>query len=271
MSRRCQLYLVDGVKSRCIYNTLQSLPNGADSNRFTLWLLRRRSRYTRLPVRKSKLKLDLTAALILGLIVPARQSFAQGCIVSRSGLESSGAEGGGYLRPGDWTASAGFRHVYSHVHFSGPTENISRAQLGTEVQTKTNLDDVVVNYQLTPRISLTGTLPFLYASRRLQSQYGTLYTSGISDISVGAAAWLRKPSSSKSSVNNAQFGLSLLMPTGSDHQSNVVATSYGATPTTQYPDYSVQPGGGTWGMIMSWQAFQSVGNNTVLYVTTATT
>lgn len=186
-------------------------------------------------------------------------------MISRSGLESSGAEGGGYLQPGDWTATFGVRHVYSHVHFSGPTENFSRAQLGTEVQSKTNIDTVAITYQLTPRISFTGTLPFLYASRRQQAQYGTLHTSGISDISVGAAYWLRHPKSEKSGFNNAQIGLSLLMPTGNDHQTNVIATSYGATPTTQYPDYSVQPGGGSWGMIMSGQVFQSLGNNTILF------
>ena len=89
----------------------------------------------------------------------------------------------------------GVRHVYSHVHFSGPTENVSRAQLGTEVQSKTNIDDVMLTYQLTPRISLTGTLPFIYASRRQQAQYGTLHTSGIGDISVGANYWLRSPKS----------------------------------------------------------------------------
>jgi len=187
-------------------------------------------------------------------------------VISRSGLESSGAEGGGYLKPGDWTATTAYRHVYSHVHFSGPTENFSRAQLGTEVQSKTNLEDVMITYQLSDRISLTGTLPFLSASRRLQSQYGTLHTAGISDISAGAQYWLRRPSSRKSGFNNAQFGLSLLMPTGNDHQTNLIATSYGATPTTQYPDYSVQPGGGSWGLIMSWQAFQSLGNNTVAYI-----
>jgi hypothetical protein len=55
--------------------------------------------------------------------------------------------------------------VYSHVHFSGPTENFCRAQLGTEVQSKPNLDDLMVTYQLTSRVSLTGTLPFVYASR----------------------------------------------------------------------------------------------------------
>lgn len=187
-------------------------------------------------------------------------------MISRSGLESNGASGGGYLRPGDWTATLGVRHVYSHVHFSGPTENFSRAQLGTEVQSKTNLDDLMLTYQLTPRLSLTGTLPFLYASRRLQSQYATLHTSGISDVSIGAQYWLRSPRSEKAGANNVQIGLSLLVPSGNDRQNNVVATTYGATPTTQYPDYSVQPGGGSWGMIMSWQAFQNLGSNTIAFI-----
>ncbi len=206
------------------------------------------------------------AALAVGALAPLRVARAQGCVVARSGIESSASEGNGYLRPGDWTVTTAFRHVYSHVHFSGPTENYSRAQLGTEVQTKTNLDDVVVNYQLTPRIGLTATLPFLYASRRLQSQYATLYTSGISDASFGANYWVRSPKSESAGTNNAQFGLSLLLPTGQDRQSNVVAASYGAATSTQYPDYSVQPGGGSWGMIMSWQAFQNLGNSTSLFV-----
>ena len=187
-------------------------------------------------------------------------------MISRSGLESNGAEGGGYLQPGDWTSTVGVRHVYSHVHFSGPTENYSRAQKGTEVQSKTNIDTLTLTYQLTPRISLTGTLPFVYASRRQQAQYGTLYTSGLGDISLGAQYWLRHPRSEKSGVNNAQFGLSLLIPSGNDRQNNVLATTYGGPTSTQYPDYSVQPGGGAWGMIMTWQAFQNLGNNTVAFV-----
>ena len=124
-------------------------------------------------------------------------------MISRSGLESNGAEGGGYLQPGDWTATLGVRHVFSHVHFSGPTENFSRAQLGTEVQSKTNLDDVMFTYQLTPRLSLTGTLPFVYASRRLESQYATLHTSGLGDVSFGAQYWLRSPRSEKAGTNTS--------------------------------------------------------------------
>jgi thiol-disulfide isomerase/thioredoxin len=186
-------------------------------------------------------------------------------VISRSGLESNAAEGGGYLQPGDWTAGASFRHVFSHVHFSGPTENFSRAQLGTEVQSKTNLDDIVLTYQLTDRISLTATVPFLYASRRLQSQYATLHTSGLGDVSAGAQYWLRSPKSPKALVNNAQIGLSLLGPSGNDRQSNVVATTYGGATSVQYPDYSVQPGGGSWGTIMTGQVFQSLGSNMVAY------
>jgi cytochrome oxidase Cu insertion factor (SCO1/SenC/PrrC family) len=187
-------------------------------------------------------------------------------VISRSGLESNGAEGGGYLHPGDWTATLGVRHVYSHVHFSGPTENFSRAQLGTEVQSKTNLDDLMLTYQLTPRLSLTATVPFVYASRRQQSQYATLHTSGLGDVSFGAQAWLRRPGSAKAAANNAQIGLALLTPSGNDRQSNVVATTYGGPTSTQYPDYSVQPGAGTWGGILSWQAFQNLGGNTIAFV-----
>jgi len=210
-------------------------------------------------------RIAVLALLSLGSLMPVRVALAQGCIISRSGLESDGSAGAAYLLPGDWTATVGFRHVYSHVHFSGPTENFSRAQLGTEVQSKTNLDDLVVNYQLTNRVSLTGTLPFLYASRRLQSQYATLHTSGLSDLSVGAQTWIRSPKSERAAANNAQIGFSLLIPSGADRQNNVVATTFGATPTTQYPDYSVQPGGGAWGGIMSWQAFQNLGNDTIAF------
>ena len=186
-------------------------------------------------------------------------------MISRSGLESNGAQGGGYLKPGDWTSTIGVRHVYSHVHFSGPTENFSRAQLGTEVQSKTNIDSLLVSYQLTPRISFTGTLPFVYASRRQQAQYATLHTSGIGDTSLGAQYWVRSPRSENAGANNAQVGLSLLIPSGNDRQNNVVATTYGGPTSTQFPDYSVQPGAGTWGMIMSWQAFQNLGNNTIAF------
>ncbi len=57
-----------------------------------------------------------------------------------------------------------------------------------------------------------------------------------------------------------QIGFSLLAPTGDDRQVNNVITTYGSTvQSLQAPDYSVQPGGGSWGLIMSEQAFQDFG------------
>jgi peroxiredoxin len=160
----------------------------------------------------------------------------------------------------------GYRHVYSHVHFAGPTEQYYLQQTGRQIQSKTNTEDVMVSYQLTPRFSLIATLPFQSASRRSQAQYATLHTSGISDISVGAQGWLRSPKSSKASFNNMQIGFSLLAPTGDDRQVNNVITTYGSTVQSQQAaDYSVQPGGGAWGLIMSAQAFQDLGNQMIAY------
>jgi hypothetical protein len=51
-----------------------------------------------------------------------------------------------------------------------------------------------------------------------QSEYATLHTSGIGDISLGAQSWLSSPKSEKARTNNAQFGLSLLIPSGNDRQ-----------------------------------------------------
>ena len=155
--------------------------------------------------------------------------------------------------------------MYSHVHFSGPIENDYRDQLGTPIQQKTNLEDLTVTYQLTPRIGLQAMLPFFSASRRAEQQYATLHTSGLSDVSVGAQGWLRNPKSAKASTNNLQIGLGLLIPTGRDHVQNNVITTFGGPQTIQSPDYSAQPGEGTWGAIMSGQAFQNVGNQTVVY------
>jgi thiol-disulfide isomerase/thioredoxin len=156
--------------------------------------------------------------------------------------------------------------VYSHVHFSGPVEQYYRQQLGNQVQSKTNIESLTATYQLTPRFSLLATLPFLNASRRLQTQYATLHTAGFGDLSIGAQGWLRSPKSAKANTNNVQIGLSLLTPTGNDRQVNNLITTYGSTvPTQQAPDYSVQPGGGAWGMIMQAQAFQNLGNETIAY------
>lgn len=55
-------------------------------------------------------------------------------------------------------------------------------------------------------------------------------------------------------------------PTGKDNEANNVYTTASATaPTAVTADYSIQPGGGGWGMVFQWQAFRDLGNNTIVY------
>ena len=73
---------------------------------------------------------------------------------------------GGYLESGDWEMTIGYRHQFSYKHFVGDVEQTYRVQQGTEVMNKINLQDVNLTYQATSRISLTLTVPLLFASRR---------------------------------------------------------------------------------------------------------
>ena len=123
----------------------------------------------------------------------------------------------------------------------------------------------MVTYQLTSQLSLTGTFRFCTPAG-VSSLNTPRCTRPELAISVSARSIGCAVRRVKSRHKQRQIGLSLLMPTGNDHQNNVVATTYGGPTSTQYPDYSVQPGAGSWGMIMSWQAFQNLGNNTIAFV-----
>ena len=169
------------------------------------------------------------------------------------------------MEKGDWQTTLGYRHTFSHVHFTGTTENDFRDQLGTPILQKTNLEDIMVTYQATDRVSCQLTVPFLSASRRNNSQYATLHTSGLSDVSLGAQVWLFNPKTSRAKSYNVQLGLGVLAPTGKDREENRVITNFGGPQVLVTPDYSAQPGTGTWAMIMSFQAFKDVGNQTTLY------
>src|SRR5437016_7547848 len=101
---------------------------------------------------------------VLALIVTS--AFGQGCIVSRSNGEIGGPESsGGYLQPGEFQFSDGFRHQFSFRHFVGPQEQTYRIEQGTQVMNKLNLQNFAVTYQLSRRFSLTADVPLMLASR----------------------------------------------------------------------------------------------------------
>jgi hypothetical protein len=170
---------------------------------------------------------------------------------------------GGYLAPGDWQISIGYRHQFSYKHFVGDVEQTYRVQQGTEVMNKINLEDLQVTYQATDRFSFGLVVPVLFASRRANDSYYTLHSSGIGDTSLLAQGWVFNPKHARHA--NIQIGLGLQLPTGKDNVTNNVIAAPGAAPQNMFVDYSIQPGQGAWGMVFQWLAFRDIGNGTMLY------
>ena len=204
----------------------------------------------------------LPVALALLSSAPAR---GQGCIVARSSsLDMSPQSQGGYLEAGDWDLTVGYRHQFSYKHFVGSVEQTYRVQQGTQVMNKINLQDINVTRQVTSRISLTLTVPILFASRRSNNAFSTTHSSGLGDMAVVAQGWLWNPRHAKR--GNISIGLGVQAPTGKDNvQNNLLTSATATTPTLTTVDYSIQPGSGGWGMIFQWQAFRVLGSSTTVY------
>jgi hypothetical protein len=205
-------------------------------------------------------------ALALALApVASTPVFAQGCIVARSASFDLAPESqGGYLQEGDWELTIGYRHQFSYKHFVGDVEQAYRVQQGNQVMNKVNLQNVDVTYQASPRVSVTLSMPFLFASRRSNNSYYTTHSSGLGDSSILARAWLWNPRRAKR--GNISVGLGLQAPTGKDNvQNNVYTSAAATTPTLTTVDYSIQPGSGGWGVVLQWQAFREIGGGFTAY------
>jgi hypothetical protein len=207
-------------------------------------------------------------ALVVALtLISANHARGQGCIVARSSsMDMSPESQGGYLKPGDWDLTIGYRHQFSYKHFVGDVEQTYRVQQGTEVMNKINLEDVNLTYQITDRFGVTLTVPLLSASRRSNNSFYTSTTAGLGDTAVVAQGWVWNPRHAKR--GNISVGFGFQAPTGKDNESNNVLTSATATtPTVVTADYSIQPGSGGWGMIFEWQGFRDLGHNFTIYTT----
>src|SRR5689334_6088889 len=192
------------------------------------------------------------------------QAGAQGCIVARSSSLVSGPEtAGGYMAQGEWDVSIGYRHQYSFRHFVGDVEQKQRIQIGNQVMNKINLENFNLTYQITPRFSVTGSMPLLLASRRSNNSPYTTTSQGIGDTSLLVSGWLWNPKSK--TRGNISIGLGVSLPTGRNNVINNVDSFNGAGPQPVYLDYSIQPGTGGWGIILQWQAFRALGHEAAVF------
>jgi len=200
----------------------------------------------------------------LAFFGPARLAHGQGCIVARSAVQPIGPEsGGGYMEPGEFDFTMGYRHQYSFRHFVGDVEQKQRIQIGNQVMNKINLENFNLTYQITPRFSVTGSMPLLLASRRSNNSPFTTTAQGIGDATIGVQGWIWSPK--KKTRGNVSIGLGLSLPSGRNDVINNVDRfdGQGAQPT--YLDYSIQPGTGGWGIVLQWQSFRALGNEAAVF------
>jgi hypothetical protein len=206
------------------------------------------------------------AVVCLGLLLNSQNSWAQGCIVARQdaplvGLGCASDGTGGFLNPGNWQLSVGFRKQRSHRHFVGTEEQTQRAIAGTEVVNNTYLYDVAVTYAVTKRFNLTAEVPFQRSTRRRGTSPQVFHSVGIGDISVIGRTWLKRPPAENGW--NVSFGFGVKLPTGNAGVKDTVPASNGVGTVTQVVDQSIQLGDGGWGIPLDIQGYKRIGKTTL--------
>jgi hypothetical protein len=180
-----------------------------------------------------------------------------GACVSSSSSDGQVFSGGDSNAPGEgqWTLSFGYRGMRSARHFVGTVEQHERQEEATAVVNKVHLFDVAVGYALTPRLTLTASVPIIFAKRKSgRTPDRVFHSSGIGDISLGARMWLIRPPSE--TRQNIAFGVGLKLPTGKPDVTNTFMTATG--PVTSVGDQSIQLGDGGVGVVFDMQAYKAV-------------
>ena len=173
-----------------------------------------------------------------------------------------GAHDLGSCASAKWEFGTTWRYQMSHRHFVGSAEQEERIDEGSEVINKIHLVDLSLKYRINHQWSITGSVPFMFASRssalrdanREVYDRTKVYAGDMSDMSVVARRWLfdtRKPH-----AGNIQFGWGIKIPTGAYGLWDNKIRASGGVETEVYEtvDQSIQPGDGGWGIVLDMQA-----------------
>lgn len=180
--------------------------------------------------------------------------------ICAAGLDLGDSGGGAPLlttqpSPSRWQVAVGYRWQRSFRHFRGSHEEAHRVAEGTQVENKLHLFDVAVNYQITPRWSISASAPVMFVDRIAHRNDTLTQASGIGDMSVGARFWVARPPTE--SRQNLQLGFSLKLPTGNSSATHDVPWG------TVVVDQSIQPGDSGAGFALDYTAYKSMGRFTL--------
>ena len=187
-----------------------------------------------------------------------------------------GANGSAYPQPGTWQLNLSARNLVSNDHYNGTVEQVERQERENYITNRQNLFDVGISRQLTPRVSATAAVPFVYSAWAFRSPASPLpgprveepqWGRGLGDITATARSWIFAPGSHPNW--NVSVGGGLKFPTGNEAYRDTFLVVRGAVPgilglpvpnfvevqEKQNVDQSVNPGDGGWGVMAESQAF----------------
>ena len=205
--------------------------------------------------------IGVAAALSAG----AAQLSAQGCMPLRFTSPSLGGQATSFLRPHEWQVGIAGRRVATNRFYGGSHENEALAPGGQQLQLRLNSADVSIAYGISERVAATLTVPFSYSTASNFYPDGLRHrvsSTGIGDINAVTTFWLASPS--RHPLGNAQLGIGIKTPTGSNH---VLGTAYDAngTPFQAPIPQTVQLGDGGWAIPVQLQAFQQIASRVSVY------
>lgn len=155
-----------------------------------------------------------------------------------------------------WQIGFAFRRLTADQWFVGTRVDETAAPFGQPLYLDINSLDISLTRGLTPRLSLTLTVPIQYGTHARTYADGARHrveSYGVGDVTLVGNLWLRDPRSEAGS--NLMLGLGLKPPTGSNEVLDEWFNADGSV--VQRPvDQSIQLSDGGWGIILQAQAFQ---------------
>lgn len=162
-----------------------------------------------------------------------------------------------------WAISVGYRFQPSSRHFVGIQEQKQREVAGNQIQNTYHIFDVAIERQMTPRFSLGGSVPILFAYRnQLYNPRGEYRVRGVGDMSIGGRMWIFKPPTEGG--GNIAIGMSLKLPTGQSDARGLATNAQGQI-VNAVADQSIQAGDGGVGFSLDMQAYKPFYAQTMLY------
>ena len=155
-----------------------------------------------------------------------------------------------------------YRYQPSFRHFIGTVEQTQRETNHNQIENIYHLLDYSIERQLTPRWSVSASVPVLFAHRnQLYAPTGRYVVNAFGDASVGFRSWIFKPPTE--SGDNISVGMSIKLPTGIYNATGPAVQN--GRPIIATADQSIQAGDGGTGFSIDVQAYKRVKFRNELY------